>query len=67
MRSMLDADIPLNAGCLVPLQSIFSDSAFCDILMDYKLHSNNPAQVTPLSLTNGGSVRWKRVNISAYS
>lgn len=26
MRSMLDLDIPLNAGCLVPLDSEFSDS-----------------------------------------
>ena len=25
MRSMLDTDIPLNAGCLVPLQSVFPD------------------------------------------
>jgi 5-oxoprolinase (ATP-hydrolysing) len=31
MRSMLDVDIPLNAGCLVPLESTFSTPLFCTI------------------------------------
>jgi 5-oxoprolinase (ATP-hydrolysing) len=28
MRAMLDLDIPLNAGCLVPLESTFRPSLF---------------------------------------
>ncbi len=28
IRSMLDVDIPLNAGCLVPIKSVFLHSSF---------------------------------------
>jgi 5-oxoprolinase (ATP-hydrolysing) len=36
MRSMLDVDIPLNAGCLVPLESIvsFLTIYFGDLMSD---------------------------------
>lgn len=30
MRSMLDLDIPLNAGCLVPLESVFYSATQSD-------------------------------------
>ena len=62
MRSMLDTDIPLNAGCLVPLQSAplhklggyMSNSSF----------SQYPDRVTTLTIKDSRGLWRERVDIS---
>jgi N-methylhydantoinase B/oxoprolinase/acetone carboxylase alpha subunit len=36
LRAMLDADIPLNAGCLVPIDGTSSSSLLFDLLLTKK-------------------------------
>lgn len=58
MRAMVDQDIPLNAGCLVPLNSM---SVFA-ILIDPKSRtdkhenddSHHPRKLSPLAFTRSG-------------
>lgn len=62
MRSMLDTDIPLNAGCLFPLQSVFSDDfKGLDFLSFVSKHSQ---RITPFTVKNSRSLWRERVDLS---
>jgi hypothetical protein len=52
MRAMLDIDIPLNAGCLVPLDSAYIFSPIFPIRSRFHLNitSQNPGEISALTL-----------------
>lgn len=64
MRAMLDVDIPLNAGCLVPLDGNFLSSAslfslnFCG--------SPNSQWKSIVTITHCSRLRWKCAHLTAY-
>lgn len=69
MRAMLDVDIPLNAGCLVPLESAFhSTGAKCRIsLITPSINiSQDPQEVPLTALSNSSGLRRERTHIATY-
>lgn len=66
MRAMIDQDIPLNAGCLVPLTSTSPPVAWLLALIPSlkTRNSHHPARYPPLAITRGSSLRRKRSHFS---
>jgi hypothetical protein len=58
MRAMVDQDIPLNAGCLVPLNSMSSSTLRIDPTTEADKHENDdshhPRKLSPLAFTRSG-------------
>jgi hypothetical protein len=58
MRAMVDQDIPLNAGCLVPLNSMSSSTLRIDPKMEADKHENDEShhsrKLSPLAITRSG-------------
>lgn len=64
MRAMLDMDIPLNAGCLVPLTStviVTFPGLFADLV-----RSQHPWGNSSVPFPNCCGLRWQRVNITTH-
>jgi hypothetical protein len=61
MRAMVDQDIPLNAGCLVPLNSMSPSTIRIDPKMEADKHENDeshhPRKLSPLAFTRSGRLR----------
>lgn len=62
MRSMLDTDIPLNAGCLVPLQSVSSDDF--EQLNFLPFASKCPQRIAAFTIKNSCGLWRERVDLS---
>jgi len=61
---MLDMDIPLNAGCLVPLHSKydFPPSEFSNVFQN----SSDSEKVFAITFKDGGRMWRERFDISTY-
>jgi len=62
MRAMLDIDIPLNAGCLVPLTSESPVGSWCIIL---RVTSPDSEEVIAVTFANSGGLRWQCPDFAA--
>lgn len=64
MRAMLDVDIPLNAGCLVPLDGNILSSAS---LFSLNFSGSPNSQWKPIvTVTHRSRLRWKCAHLTAY-
>ena len=70
MRAMLDSDIPLNAGCLVPLTStyMYMSLHLRNFIQAHTIDcSQNPEEVSAYSVTYRGCLRGERVDVTKDS
>jgi Hydantoinase B/oxoprolinase len=58
MRAMLDSDIPLNAGCLVPLKSMVVSDFRCLVTIDL-VYSQHSTGITSLAVSGGRNL-WRK-------
>jgi hypothetical protein len=65
---MLDMDIPLNAGCLVPLTGmlLLSQLSSRHFLTMVYLFSEDPEEVTPIPIADRSGLWWQCPDFSAY-
>ena len=63
MRAMLNVDIPLNAGCLVPIESTFL--AVNRLFINMSCYSQDPQKVPSVSIQDRCCVRWECIDFAA--
>lgn len=65
MRAMLDMDIPLNAGCLVPITGACVSPIYSRLVLTLPSCSQDSRGVTPCTFPHCCSVRWQRLDVAA--
>jgi hypothetical protein len=68
MRAMLDVDVPLNAGCLVPVTSALAYiyMLFCDenVLGPLMANSQDTGGFPSAPIQDCGCMRWERSHVA---